>query len=846
MQSAISRSASPAAQFVALTGNPNSGKTTLFNALTGLRAKVGNYAGVTVERKEGPLKGAPAGTNITVLDLPGTYSLSPKSLDEQVSRDVLFHRLADVPAPTAVVVVVDASNLERNLYYATQVIELGYPTVIALNMMDVASENGHHVDAAALANELGLPVLPLVASRGEGVAELKAQMVACASRGIRVAGEVATALPHPGPLPLGEGEAPTVSSASVSVQSGLARPTIPPLPAGEGRGEGERVEVTATRPSNPAAEGRRDACPTFFCELPANFSTEVTALAALLEEHAQPRFTSAHAEALLLLSDEKGLATHSAPYPQEIQSAVLAARQRLDAAGVDWRSSVIEVRYARIGGISRRVVTDVEMMRETFSDKLDRVLTHKFYGFAIFLALMALMFQSIFTFAEIPMGWMEGAVGWLGGKVGGAIPPGDLNDLLVNGVIAGVGAVVVFLPQICLLFLFISLLEDTGYMARAAFLMDRLMSKVGLHGKSFIPMLSSFACAIPGIMATRTIESPKDRLVTIMVAPLMSCSARLPVYTVLIAACIPDIRVLGFLKLGGLTMLAMYLLGIVGALGMAWLFKKTLLKGATPMLIMELPPYKRPVLLVTLRHMWDRSKIFLRRAGTVILGINIILWFLASYPGRKLVEEEFEHKRIAAMTAAFPDTDFLSIKGARKLTADLREKFSRPDVATNAVVAAMFEELEALDKEQQGEALRVSFAGRLGRLIEPTIAPLGFDWKMGIGIVASVAAREVFVSTMSVVYNVGSADTDEATSANLAKMMQQEKRADGSTTYTPLTAVSLMVFYVFALQCVSTVAIVRRETNSWKWPIIQWLYMGVLAWVLAFITYQGGKLLGFG
>jgi ferrous iron transport protein B len=366
--------------------------------------------------------------------------------------------------------------------------------------------------------------------------------------------------------------------------------------------------------------------------------------------------------------------------------------------------------------------------------------------------------------------------------------------------------VVAFLPQILLLFMFIGLLEDTGYMARAAFLMDRLMSKVGLHGKSFIPMLSSFACAIPGIMATRTIESPKDRLVTILVAPLMSCSARLPVYTLLIGACIPDIRILGFLKLAGLTMLAMYLLGIVVALLMAWLFKKTLLKGETPMLIMELPPYKRPLARVVLRHMWDRSKLFLTRAGTVILGINILLWFLAVYPRSAEVHRQFEVRRAAAAG----DTNLLA----------------------------------SIDNEEQGEKLRYSFAGRMGRAIEPVIAPLGFDWKMGIGIVTSFAAREVFVSTMATVYNVGNSES-ESSVANLQKTLREQKHADGTPVYTALTAVTLMVFYVFALQCVSTVAIVRRETNTWKWPIFQWVYMGALAWGLAFITWHGGHLLGF-
>jgi ferrous iron transport protein B len=631
---------------------------------------------------------------------------------------------------------VDASNLQRNLYYATQVVELGHPTLIALNMVDVAEVNGQRIDEAKLAGALGVPVFPIVASTGAGVPELRAKIIA-------------------------------------TVQS-----------------------VPEVRPK-------------LFCQLPGLFRIEATGLSNLLAETFQERRLQATAEALLLLSNEKALASSKEHYPQKIQDAVAAARKRLETHGIDWRGAPIEWRYARIAEIQQAVTAELAPPGETFSDKLDCVLTHKVWGTLIFIGIMTLMFQSIFTFAHIPMDALQAAVDWLGGAVGKLIPPGDLNSLLVNGVIAGVGAVVVFLPQILLLFLFIGFLEDTGYMARAAFLMDRLMSRVGLHGKSFIPMLSSYACAIPGIMATRTIETPKDRLVTILVAPLMSCSARLPVYTLLIAACIPDIKILGWLKLQGLTMLAMYLLGTVVALLMAWLFKKTLLKGETPMLIMELPPYKRPLLRVVARHMWDRSRLFLRRAGTVILGINILLWFLATYPRTE--------------------------NGVMGKGSDgVMEKQIARDANTPSPA------------ELAGEKLRHSFAGRMGHFIEPAIAPLGFDWKMGIGIISSFAAREVFVSTMSTVYNVGSTDESESGKQALAQTLRMQTRPDGSPLYTPLLAITLMVFYVFALQCASTVAVVRRETNSWKWPVFQWLYMGALAWILAFITWHGGHWLGWG
>jgi ferrous iron transport protein B len=726
--------------FVVLCGNPNSGKTTLFNALTGLRARVGNYAGVTVERKEGRLAGGPADLPITMLDLPGTYSLSPQSLDEQICRDVLLHRLAEVPAPALVIVVVDASNLERNLYFATQVIELGYPTLIALNMMDVAAQNGQTIDTARLSGALDVPVIPTVASSGTGVPEIRERIVAAL------------------------------------------------------RGKEKRASAN------------------ILCDLPRALAGEVEAMAQSPALRQRP--VSARAEALLIVSDEKFLAGSTAAYPAEVRAAAAAARQRLEQAGVDWRSGAIEARYARLAELQHSVVTETRVDVETLSDRLDRIVTHKFWGMLIFITVMALMFLSIFTFAQWPMKLLEGLFGAVSGWVEQSMPEGDFRSLLSVGVVGGVGAVVAFLPQICLLFLFIGLLEDTGYMARAAFLMDRLMSKVGLHGKSFIPMLSSFACAIPGIMATRTIESPKDRLVTILVAPLMSCSARLPVYTLLIGACIT-----GGVWMQSLTMLSMYLLGIVVALGMAWIFKKTLLRSETPMLVMELPPYRRPVVKDVLRHTWDRAKLFLRKAGTVILGINILLWGLVSYPRHAEVKRDFEVRR-AALTNS---------------------------LALNPRTANQTNALEQLNADEASTNVQRSFAGYAGRMLEPAIAPLGFDWKMGIGILSSFAAREVFVSTMSIVYSQSKneSENEKAHREELQKILARQTRPDGAKVYTPLTAITLMVFYVLALQCVSTVAVVRRETNSWKWPIFQWVYMGVLAWVLAFATFQGGRLLGF-
>jgi ferrous iron transport protein B len=743
MAAAPAPKAAPREYLIVLTGNPNCGKTTLFNCLTGLRAKVGNYAGVTVERKEGRLRGTPPHLRMTVLDLPGAYSLNPQSLDEAVACDVLLQRLKEVPPPSVVVVVVDASNLERNLYYATQVIELGYPTVMALNMTDVARDNGMEIDVARLSSVLGVPVVPLIANRNEGVDKLRAEILRL-----------------------------------------------------------------ATYPRSETVPRSRS-----FVSVPEPFEQEWRALTGRLERFAENGGARPQSQALLLLMDRRSSSDWINGYPVEVAEAVAEARRRIEAAGIDWSTAAIEGRYDRVAGIHADVARESGPPGMTLSDRLDAVLTHRVWGIGIFVLLMFLIFQSIFTFAEVPMGWIESGVAWAGDFVERLLPPGDLRDLLIDGVITGVGAVIVFLPQILLLFLFISLLEDTGYMARAAFLMDRLMSKVGLHGKSFIPLLSSFACAIPGIMATRTIETPRDRLVTILVAPLMSCSARLPVYVVLIAACIPNIVLFGFLKLSALTLLSMYLLGIIVALASAWFFKRTLLKGKAPLLIMELPPYKRPSLRVIVRHMWDRSMVFIRRAGTVILVINMVLWVLATYPRNNQVHQTFAEQRAAA--EAIPDDEVRT------------------------------ETLTELDKMEAGENLRHSFAGMLGHAIEPVIRPLGFDWKIGIGLIASFAAREVFVSTMSTVYSVGEFDDSEEGTRGLASVLQAQRRPDGSPLYTPLTGITLMVFFVFALQCVSTVAIVRRETNSWKWPLFQLAYLTSLAWVLAFITYQGGRLLGF-
>ncbi len=682
---------------VALIGNPNSGKSTIFNALTKLRQKVGNYPGVTVEKKVGQLT-LSNGQAIQMIDLPGIYSLTYRSLDEKVAHDVLFGRMKDTPSPDLVVCVVDASNLERNLYLVTQIQDLGIPVVIALNMVDMLDGKGLKIDYNRLSHLLGVPVICTIGHQGKGIEDLKAQLM----------------------KPMG-------------------------------------------------------ACMTRSWRMSEPAEAEIQRLTDLLLS--QKGFTkkSAFLEALILVSKEDKERESVRDFP-EAQNLIREIRDNLTEWGINWRSAVIEARYAWIQKIVKDVLTQKGVAEKSLSDRIDAWVTHKVFGWLIFVGLMALMFYSIFSIATYPMDWIDHGFMGLSDLMKRVLPAGDLRDLLTDGIIAGVGGVVVFLPQILILFFYIGLLQDTGYMARAAFIMDRLMSRIGLHGKSFIPLLSSFACAIPGIMAARTIENRKDRLVTIMVAPLMSCSARLPVYTILIATIVPGATV--FQK--SAMMLFLYFLGMMGALVVALVFKKTLLKSQTPFFVMELPPYRLPSLKFILLQMVERAGIFLKKAGTIILGFSLILWILMSYP----------------------KNDFLNPQ----------------------------------------ENLQKSFAGMIGTTLEPVIKPLGYDWRIGIGLIGSFAAREVFVSTMNIVFNINEQNEH---AEPLRAAFQEARWPDERPLFTPLSCLSLMVFYVFALQCIGTIAVVRRETNGWKWPLFQVFYLTALAYVLSFMVYQGGRLLGF-
>ncbi len=714
---------------IAILGNPNAGKSTLFNALTGLRQKVGNYPGVTVEKKTGTCE-LPSGARAELIDLPGSYSLHPASPDERIVRDVLLGLQSDTPPPDLIVFVVDATNLDRHLNLALQVIELGRPVVLALNMMDSARGQGLEIDLAALERQFGTPVVGISAVKGEGLGYLRRLM--------------------------------------------------------------EREIEPSTRR---------------FRERPAYLQRVLDRLEARLPRHPQLPDRARHDFALaLLLDDGEDDALARVTEPDVLEDAHTLAR-RLDQLSPGWRSDDVQGRFVAIREALAAAVTTRGERRDRRRDSIDRVLTHRVLGPVLFVVLMGAVFQSVFAWAIPAMDLIDAAVRGLGNSLEALMPPGPLRSLIVDGIVAGVGTTLTFVPQIAILFFFLGVLEDTGYMARAAFIMDRVMSRVGLSGRAFIPLLSSFACAIPGIMATRTIGNRRDRITTIIIAPFMSCSARLPVYALLIGAFIPNLWI-GPLTLPGLVLFSMYMLGIVAAIVVAALLKRTVLRGGRPLYVMELPPYRMPSWRSILISVRERSWLFVKNAGTVILAITIVLWFLASYPRGGPEVKALEAQR-AAVTASG------DAAAARQLDAHIA-----------------------------GVSLEHSFAGRVGRFLEPAIAPLGFDWRIGVGLVTSFAAREVMVSTLATVFNLGNGGDQVVPLRD--SLREATDPHTGRRAYTPLVAVSLMVFFVLACQCMSTVAVVRRETNSWRWPLFMLFMMNALAWIASFVVYQGGRALGLG
>jgi len=824
---------------IALAGNPNAGKTSLFNAITGAHQHVGNYPGVTVEKKEGFR--SHRGWRIRVVDLPGAYSLTAFSADELVARRFIVEERPDL-----VVNVVDASNLERNLYLTSQLLELGAPLLVALNMSDVAKARGLEIDTGLLSRLLSAAVVPTVGHKGQGVEEL-------------------------------------LDAAVASAQNPPAR--RPDLDYGRD------VERALAALAPVAAQREPEAAGLYGARWLA---------VKLLERDDEARRLVRNAETLATADRLAAELERHAGCPPEILIA--------------------EARYGFISGVRREAVKTSAEARRDVSDRIDAILLSRALGLPIFLGLMYLVFHLTFTLAEPPMGWIEAFFGWMGEVVSGFWPEGSesvLRRLLVEGVISGVGGVLVFTPNILLLFLAIALLEDTGYMARAAFIMDRLMHKLGLHGKSFIPMLIGFGCTVPAIMATRSLEDRKDRLITMMVAPLMSCGARLPIYALIIPAFFAP-------RWRPVMLLAIYLLGVLLAVLSVKLLRLTALRGESAPLVMELPPYHAPTLRGVLTHMWERVWLYIRKAGTVILAASVLLWAMTAYPRKTEWEKDYAalereahaqyRQNVAALNSllglpAASDTVWRALEAerraaqshgasrreamqtfeevkrspegealsrflaARGAVATARDEFRRAVHAADldedsheylalrlnrdhaidraqgawpgACEAAQeylarclepFEEsLGAIENERRAEEMAWSVAGRIGRFFEPLLAPLGFDWRIGTALIGATAAKEVFVSQMGIVFAVGTGE--EAAEALGAKLR---------AAYSPLAGFCIMVFCLISAPCVATIAMTMREAHSWRWALFQWGGLTAMAWVITAAVYQAGRLLGLG
>ena len=706
--------------WAALLGNPNSGKTAIFNLLTGLNHKVSNYPGVTVEKKTGLARFA-AGDQFNILDLPGTYSLTPESMDERIVTEQVLNWIHGHEPPDVIISVVDATNLSRNLYLTSQLADLGIPIVVALNMMDMVKQD-LNINYEKLANDLDVAaIIPMSATEKWGQSELLESIKKSMNSNV---------VENPFPIFLND----DISNA------------LKPL---------EEMLKTQFSYNNRLAKAQ--------------------ALRLITRKSTVEIYTEMSANGMIV----------DAAFKKSLQEKRVAAVDILENTGIKHRIMEATLRYEWLDSVLATGNINIEsnLKEYNYSEKLDKLLTHKWVGPAIFVTILYFIFQSIFTWATVPMDWINSGVAWIGNQVLNLMSAGMLRDLLVEGIIAGVGSILIFLPQILILMFFMTLLEDTGYMARVAFMMDSFMKMIGLHGRSVLPLMSGYACAIPGIMSTRTIDSWKERLITILILPLMSCSARLPVYTLMIGAFIPATHVFGFFNLQGLILVIMYFLGTVTAFVLAKVFSLFIKVEGKSSFVMELPPYRIPLWISVFSQVLNRGKLFVVNAGKIILAISIVLWFLASYP--------------------------------------------------------------KVDETNGNEnPIRTSYAGKIGQVIEPVIKPLGFDWKLGIGLITSFAAREVLVSTMATIYNIES-NLDNI--VQLKDAMKSDKNPEtGKPLYTPLVAISLMVFFVFAAQCMATFAIVRNETNSWKWPLFMIIYMNGLAFGASFIVYQGGLLLGYG
>ena len=684
----------------------------MFNTLTGLNQKIGNFPGVTVDKKTGTSEISP-GLTAKIIDLPGTYSLYPKRGDEWVTYKVLLNQDMDV-RPDMIVLLVDASNLKRNLLFCSQIIDLKIPLVIALTMMDLAKQKGIEIDLAGLERELGVPVIAINPRKNKGVPQLKKALAQTAQQLYQV------------PL----------------------RDFI----------------------------DNKDLAPVAISEIKKHFphTSDYTAIHYLINHEN------------FLMDDEK-------------QKIIEAIEVRNKFNPTKTQAEEIMQRYARIKLIMQQHVTTPDPLQKTlFTEKLDDVLLHRKWGYIILLAVLFFLFQSVFWLASFPMDGIEWTFAQVGGWLGTVLPAGWFSDLFINGIVAGLSGILVFVPQIMILFGLITMLEDTGYMARISFLTDRLMRKAGLNGKSVMPMISGFACAVPAIMSARNIENKKERLLTILITPLMSCSARLPVYTILISLVIPKKNLLGFIGLQGLVMMGLYLLGVIMALIVSYIAKWFIRSKEKSYFILELPTYRAPRWKNVAVTMINKAKIFVFDAGKVIMVISLILWALSTY-GPK-------------------------------------EKMSAVAQRYDQLIRQNPSEAKEINNQKQSELLQNSYAGILGKSIEPLIRPLGYDWKIGIALITSFAAREVFVGTMATLYSVeGGKDADKST---LTQKMHRARKPDGSLVYSLASGVSLMIFYLLAMQCMSTLAVVKRETRSWKWPVIQLTYMTGLAYIMSFLAYH--------
>ena len=699
----------PKRQKVALVGNPNSGKSSLFNQLTGLKQKIGNFPGVTVEKKSGVVN-LPDGNAFELLDLPGIYSIYPRSLDEKIVAEILLNHHNGTP--DKIVVIADATNLKRGLLLLSQITDLGLPTILALNMMDLVARAGITYDIKALSRELGIPVVPINARVGIGLDELKKV---------------------------------------------ISNPSLPPA----------RTIFPIWDETKPAVKKLRETL---------DIDNDYEAYQFL----EQPK-------SLTFLSREK-------------QNDVDEVRREHNFTPGKFQGAETIQRYGFIQDLLNRVtLKQTDFSWKNNSQKIDKILTHKVWGYLLFFGLLFLIFQAIFAWATVPMDMIDLLFSDLSRFLHTVLPDGPLTSLLADGIVPGIGGIIIFVPQIAILFAFISILEESGYMARVVFLMDKVMRKFGLNGKSVVPLMSGVACAIPAIMATRTIDNWKERTITIFVTPLMSCSARLPVFTILIALIVPDQKAFGFFNLQGIALMGLYLLGFLAALGSAWVMNLLLRVKERSYLIMELPTYRVPKWSNVGYTIVEKTKAFVLEAGKVIMAISIILWVLASYgPGDK-------------------------IKNAREnvLAENQNVRFTQ----------------QGLEDRIAAYKLENSYAGLIGKALEPVIAPLGYDWKIGIALVTSFAAREVFVGTMATIYSIGSASGDDDATIK-SRMKEEINPATGGPRFTPAVGFSLLVFYTFAMQCMSTLAVVYRETRGWKWPLIQLVYMTALAYVSAFLVFQ--------